>query len=109
MRRPRWRGAVTWRRRALACGLALVLGTAGGCATADRSQDVRIEAEVKARLVAQGDANLTRLGVVSTAGTVYLSGAVESERQKTLAERLAGDVPGVQRVVSALEVRPATR
>ena len=51
----------------------------GGCATVDPWTDTRIESEVKARLVAEHDANLTRLGVVSREATVYLSGAVESE------------------------------
>jgi hyperosmotically inducible periplasmic protein len=87
--------------------LALVL-TANGCRTAgDPYTDARIEAEVKARLVAEHDANLTRLGVVSSDGTVYLSGAVPSTDQKALAATVAKGVSGVRRVVNALEVRPA--
>ncbi len=54
--------------------VALLLVMAPGCATVDRWTDARIEAEVKARLVAEHDANLTRLGVLSSNGTVYLSG-----------------------------------
>ena len=60
--------------------VALVL-VAGACATINPQEDTRIEAEVKARLVAQRDANLTRLGVMSNRGTVHLSGAVESDEQ----------------------------
>jgi osmotically-inducible protein OsmY len=77
----------------------------GGCATVDPWTDTRIESEVKARLVEERDANLTRLGVVSRKATVYLSGAVESEDQKAKAETVAKTVPGVKRVVSTLEVR----
>ena len=77
----------------------------GGCATVDPWTDTRIESEVKARLVAEHDANLTRLGVVSREATVYLSGAVESDDQKAKAETVARGVPGVKRVVSTLEVR----
>jgi len=77
----------------------------GGCATVDPWTDTRIESEVKARLVAEHDANLTRLGVMSREATVYLSGAVESEDQKAKAETVARGVPGVKRVVSTLEVR----
>src|SRR5262249_41361422 len=77
----------------------------GGCATVDPWTDTRIESEVKARLVEERDANLTRLGVVSRKATVYLSGAVESEDQKAKAETVARTVPGVKRVVSTLEVR----
>jgi len=81
------------------------LAVIGGCATVDPWTDTRIESEVKARLVAEHDANLTRLGVVSREATVYLSGAVESEDQKAKAETVARAVPGVKRVVSTLEVR----
>ena len=78
---------------------------AAGCATVDPWTDARIESEVKARLVAQHEANLTRLGVVSRVQTVYLSGTVESGEQKETAGSVARGVPGVKRVVSTLEVR----
>ena len=84
-----------------------LLATADGCRTAgDPYADARIEAEIKARLVAQHDANLTRLGVVSNDGTVYLSGAVSSAEQKARAESVARTVSGVRKVVNALDVRP---
>jgi len=88
--------------------LALVLATValiGGCATVDPWTDTRIESEVKARLVEEHDANLTRLGVVSRQATVYLSGVVESDDQKAKAENVARTVPGVKRLVSTLEVQ----
>jgi BON domain-containing protein len=75
-----------------------------GCATVDPWTDTRIESEVKARLVATHEANLTRLGVVSREKTVYLSGTVESGEQKEQAETVAKGVPGVKRVVSTLEI-----
>ena len=87
--------------------MCLVVG--GGCATtANPWDDTRIEAEVKARLVAQKNANLTRLGVVSSDYTVYLSGTVASAEQKALAESIAGGVKGVKRVVNTLRVRSST-
>lgn len=52
-------------------------------------------------------APLTRLGVVSSEGTVYLSGTVESPTQKTRAEEITTRVKGVTRVVNALDVRAA--
>jgi hyperosmotically inducible protein len=85
--------------------LALAL-MVGGCATIDPREDVRIEAEIKARLVAEKTFNLTRIGVVSTNGAVYLSGTVESEEARARAAALAGGVTGVARVVNTLEVRP---
>ncbi len=80
-------------------------GGLSGCATVDPWADTRIESEAKARLVAEHDANLTRLGVVSRQATVYLSGTVESDEQKAKAESVVKAVPGVKRVVSTLEVR----
>ena len=82
-----------------------IVTVVSGCATVDPWTDTRIESEVKARLVAEHDANLTRLGVVSREKTVYLSGSVESGDQKERAETVARGVPGVKRVVSTLEVR----
>jgi osmotically-inducible protein OsmY len=90
-------------RRALLCLVLLVTGI-GGCLTVDRWEDARIESEVKAHLVAQKDANLTKLGVVSRQATVYLSGTVESADQRVRAEQVAREVRGVRRVVNTLSV-----
>jgi osmotically-inducible protein OsmY len=95
-----------WRRWRRLFAVTILVAVVGGCATLDPLQDTRIEAEVKARLVAQKDANLTRLGVVSRDATVYLSGTVESADQGALAEGVTKGVSGVKRVVNTLEVRP---
>ena len=98
---------MTWLR-----GLSLValVPVAVSCATVNRNEDLRIESEVKARLVAETDANLTRLGVLSTGGVVYLSGTVVSADQRTRAGAVAKDVRGVRRVVNTVEISatPAT-
>jgi osmotically-inducible protein OsmY len=86
-----------------AVGLALMLGA---CATVDPRQDPRIEAEVKARLVAETNANLTRVGVLSAEGVVYLTGTVASVEERARAAELALAVSGVRRVVNTLQVRP---
>jgi osmotically-inducible protein OsmY len=91
-----------WRRLMIA---ATVVVTLAGCATFDPLEDTRIEAEVKARLVGEKGANLTRVGVVSREGKVKLSGTVASAAQRERAEALAKGVSGVERVVNALEVR----
>lgn len=89
--------------------LVALLALIAGCATVDRNEDLRIESEVKARLVAEKDANLTRLGVLSSNATVYLSGAVASPDQRTRADAVARSVSGVRRVVNTLEVAPPPR
>ena len=81
-----------------------MMAAVAGCATVDRTEDMRIESEVKARLVAEKDANLTRLGVLSSNAVVYLSGSVESSGQRAQAEAVARGVPGVRRVVNTLQV-----
>lgn len=91
--------------RRLSLFLVWLVVAVGACATVDPWQDARIESEVKARLVAEKDANLTRLGVVSRQSVVYLTGDVVSAEQKARAESVASTVRGVRRVVNALEVR----
>jgi osmotically-inducible protein OsmY len=93
---------MVWRRRIVVAGLLLAVSA---CATTDPWQDARIESEVKARLVAEKEANLTRLGVVSRQAVVYLTGDVVSPEQKALAEGVARSVAGVRRVVNTLDVR----
>jgi hypothetical protein len=95
------------RRYFILAVLIFVVAAAGGCLTVDPWEDARIEAEVKAQLVAQKEANLTRLGVVSRKATVYLSGTVESADQKARAETVANGVRGVRGVVNTLTVRSA--
>ena len=89
--------------RHVAAALVL-LAALGGCVTVDPLDDPRIESEVKARLVARKDVNLTRLGVVSREGTVYLSGIVTSAEERARAEAVAQGVRGVKRVINTLEI-----
>jgi hypothetical protein len=87
--------------------VAVLVWALGGCATIDRYTDARIESEVKARLVGETDANLTRLGVVSQQGVVRLSGIVVSADHRARAEELAAGVAGVRRVDNRLQVGAA--
>lgn len=98
-------GARQGLRRWCLLPFVLLVLAASGCATVDPWEDARIEAEVKARLVGEKAANLTRLGVLSSQATVYLSGTVASAEQRARAEALAKGVNGVRRVVNTLEVR----
>ena len=101
----------TWKSVALCL---VVLGVlAAGCSTSARSgqtvgeniDDATILASVKTKLVADKPANLTRVNVDVTNGTVYLTGNVDSAEQKVRAERLAHEVRGVRRVVNNLAVK----
>lgn len=98
-----------WRRWHRGMGAALLLGAVAGCATVDPLEDLRVEAEVKARLAAQKDVNLTRVGVTSRQATVDLTGTVESDAQRARAETLAREVRGVRRVINSLDVKPPAR
>jgi osmotically-inducible protein OsmY len=96
---------MTDRRRRLVFVASVLFAIAGCARPFDPLEDTRIEAEVKARLVAEKSANLTRVGVVSTKGLVYLSGTVASRDQRARAEALAKGVKGVTGVVNSLDVR----
>jgi len=91
--------------RLYSLALILLLAASHGCSVRDPWEDARIESEVKARLVEENNANLTRLGVVSRQAVVYLTGTVASADEKALAENVAKGVAGVRRVVSTLEIR----
>jgi hyperosmotically inducible protein len=74
--------------------------------TAGRNiDDATITASVKASLVADKAANLTRVDVDTTNGVVSLNGVVESAEQKRRAEQLAGRVDGVRNVINNLQVQ----
>ena len=99
----------TW--KSLAVFLVILGVLVAGCqSTTGRSigeniDDKTILAAVKSKLVAEKPANLTRIDVDVTSGTVYLNGAVDSAEQKTRAEQLAQSVKGVRSVVNNLQVR----
>jgi hyperosmotically inducible protein len=91
--------------RALVAAAVAAVALLAGCATVDPLEDTRIEAEVKARLVAQTNANLTRLGVISSRGRVFLNGTVGSDEERSRAEALTREVRGVRTVVNQVGVR----
>ena len=98
--------------RALAVLLALMVLTTA-CQTATNRtvgqtvDDTKITAAVKAKLVADRPANLTRVDVDTTNGVVYLKGSVDSPEDRMRAEQLTREARGVTGVVNQLQV--ATR
>lgn len=90
--------------------LAIVVIAAGcrgmtGRTTGQATDDASVTASVKSRLVAERAANLTRVDVDTTNGTVYLNGTVASAEQKSRAEQLAWQATGVKNVVNNLQVK----
>jgi hyperosmotically inducible periplasmic protein len=67
--------------------------------------DSTITASVKAKLVGDKTANLTRIEVDTTNQVVTLNGIVESADQKTKAEQLTREVGGVKSVKNNLQVQ----
>ena len=94
----------------IAAALALVLSAEGctsmtGQTAGQYVDDTTITSTVKARLVSDKVANLTRIDVDTTNHVVSLNGVVESPEQKTRAEQLAMEVSGVRRVENNLQIQ----
>jgi osmotically-inducible protein OsmY len=73
--------------------------------TAETPQDQALSKSVRDRLLADKRTDLTRVKVVASSGTVYLSGTVQSLDARQQAIKIAWNAPGVQSVVNALEVQ----
>ena len=67
--------------------------------------DSTITTSVKAKLVGDKTANLTRIDVDTTNQVVTLNGIVESADQKAKAEQLARQVGGVKSVKNNLQIQ----
>jgi len=72
--------------------------------TVETPQDEALSKSVRDRLLADKKVDLTNVKVVSSSGTVYLSGTVKSLDARQQAVKLAWEVRGVQSVVNTLEV-----
>jgi hyperosmotically inducible protein len=67
--------------------------------------DSYITGAVKTKLASDKMVTLTRVGVETNNGTVYLTGEVETAEQKSHIGSLASQVKGVKQVVNNLQVR----
>jgi hyperosmotically inducible periplasmic protein len=102
-------GSMARMYRALAAIVAVLTLTAGCQTTTGKTagtvvDDSSITASVKAKLVADKPANLTRVDVDTNNGTVYLNGVVDTPAQRARAEELARQATGVKTVVNNLQV-----
>ncbi|HEV8723888.1 MAG TPA: BON domain-containing protein [Candidatus Binatia bacterium] len=76
-----------------------------GQSTGQYVDDRTISSTVKAKLVADKAANLTRVDVDTTNRVVYLNGIVQSREQRARAEQLAMQVSGVREVKNNLQIQ----
>ncbi len=97
--------------------LALTLSVPLGCrSTTGRTagryfDDQGITTSVKTKLVADKVWYLTRIGVKTVNGTVYLDGVVDTAEQRARAAEIAASAGGVQTVVNNIQVteRPTAK
>lgn len=73
--------------------------------TAQTPQDEALSKSVRDRLLADKKVDLTGVKVVSSRGTVYLTGTVQSLDARQQAVKIAWNAPGVQSVINALKVQ----
>jgi osmotically-inducible protein OsmY len=73
--------------------------------TVETPQDEALSKSVQGRLHADKKEDLTGVKVVSSGGTVYLTGTVKSLDARQQAIKIAWDAPGVQSVVNTLVVQ----
>ncbi len=75
-----------------------------GVPAVETPQDEALSKSVRDRLIADKKADLGGVTVVSSGGTVYLSGTVKSLEAREQAIKIAWESRGVQSVVNRLEV-----
>jgi hyperosmotically inducible periplasmic protein len=96
-------------RSALAVLLVLLLvgcQTMTGSTVGENIDDSRITLAIKTKLAEEKAATLTRVGVKTVQGTVYLTGIVATEQLKRRAAEIATGFEGVREVVNNLKVEP---
>jgi osmotically-inducible protein OsmY len=79
-----------------------------GHAIADATENTRITAAIKSKLVADSGLSAFKIDVDTTDGNVTLSGSVSSPDDIARAMKIALEQDGVHRVVSTLLVKPPT-
>lgn len=73
------------------------------------AQDELITAQIRARLTASRSVHAINVNIETFQGNVYLMGLARSQQELQRAAEIASVVPGVQRVVSFMQVRAPPR
>jgi len=76
-----------------------------GATLGENIDDGTLTSYVKTKLASDKLVSLTRVGVETNNGIVYLTGEVETAEQKSRSGSLASEVKGVKQVVNNLQVR----
>jgi len=76
-----------------------------GATMGENIDDGTLTSYVKTKLASDRLVTLTRVGVETNNGTVYLTGEVETAEQKSRIGSLASEVKGVKKVVNNLQVQ----
>jgi osmotically-inducible protein OsmY len=87
-------------------GRLMLLVALNGCVSGvvEQTDDATLTTYVKTQLAADKPNPLTRVGVETKNGTVYLAGEVETDAEKSRAGTVASQVKGVKQVVNNLQV-----
>lgn len=96
----------------LALASAMLVVTTTGCAVVRDQQrvgayidDATLTARVKAKFAENSTVSAMAIGVETLNGTVQLSGFAKSQEERAMAERLARETSGVQKVRNDIVVR----
>jgi hyperosmotically inducible protein len=76
-----------------------------GATMGENIDDGTLTSYVKTKLAGDRLATLTRVGVETNNGVVYLTGEVETAEQRSRIGSLASEVKGVKKVVNNLQVQ----
>ncbi len=85
-------------------GTVAACSSFGGCKSSACVEDERVSADVENTLHAHPAFRMGNIHVQAKDGIVYLSGLVDTESEQMDAASIAGDVPGVRKVVNNLGV-----
>jgi hypothetical protein len=91
-------------RACLTLAIAALLMASAGRAAADSAEDRAAAQQIAQDLKDSGMLKGYRVGVKYQDGVAWLTGSVTSVEQKRIAERLASQAKGVDRVISKLEI-----
>jgi osmotically-inducible protein OsmY len=90
---------------AVLIGLSSGCAVSGGCGLSGCPEDAGISAHVRAQLSQYPSLRSSNsLGVHTHGRVVYLTGQVDTDEQRDLAESVTSEVPGVERVVDTISL-----